>query len=93
MFNQTSALGSTGNLFYAQKYGRLGFSLYGSLNNQLAFDPDKDGFSNMPKAKTFSINPKFYYYFNPRSEVQFGINTTYDHRTGGDMELIKGNGE
>ncbi len=91
MLNQTSALGTAGNLFYAQKYGKTGLSLYGSANNQVAYDPDKDGFSNIPKAKTFSINPKFYYYINPDSEFNFGINTTFDNRTGGDMEVIKGN--
>lgn len=91
MINQTSALGTTGNLFYAQKYGKTGFTLYGSANNQIAYDPDKDGFSNMPKAKSFSINPKFFYYFNPSSELHFGLNTIFDDRTGGDMEVIKGN--
>ena len=91
MLNQTSALGTAGNLFYAQKYGKTGLSIYGSANNQVAYDPDKDGFSNIPKGKTFSINPKFYYYINPDSEFNFGINTTFDNRTGGDMKVIKGN--
>ena len=91
MLDQTSALGTTGNLFYAQKYGKTGFSLYGSAHNQIAYDPDKDSFSNMPKANTFSINPKFYYYFNPGSELHIGLNTTFDDRSGGDMEVIKGN--
>jgi iron complex outermembrane receptor protein len=81
MINQTSALGTTGNLFYAQKYGKTGFSFYGSANNQVAYDPDKDGFSNMPKARSFSINPKFFYYFNPGSELHFGLSTTFDDRT------------
>ncbi|NOQ97596.1 MAG: TonB-dependent receptor plug domain-containing protein, partial [Calditrichae bacterium] len=91
MLNQTSALGTTGNVFYAQKYDKTGLSIYGSANNQVAYDPDKDGFSNIAKAKTFSLNPKFYYYINPDSEFNFGINTTFDNRTGGDMEVIKGN--
>ncbi len=91
MLNQTSAMGSTGNIFYAQKYGKTGFSVYGSFNNQFAYDPDKDGFSNMPNAQTFSINPKFYYYINPNSEFNFGFNSTFDNRTGGDMEVLKGN--
>ncbi len=91
MLNQTSALGTTGNLFYAQKYGMLGFSVYGSVNNQVAFDPDDDGFSNMPEAQTFSLNPKLYYYFNPDTELSFGLLSTIDNRTGGDMEVIKEN--
>lgn len=91
MLNQTSALGTTGNLFYAQKYGKLGVSVYGSANNQIAYDPDDDGFSNMPEAQTFSVNPKLYYYFNPSTELSIGLLSTFDNRTGGDMEVIKGN--
>ncbi len=90
MLNQTSALGSTGNLFYAQKFGKTGLSLYGSGYNQLAFDPDHDGFSNLPKAYSFSMNPTFYYYINPDSELKLGVNSTFDNRTGGDMEVLKG---
>ena len=91
MLNQTSALGTTGNVFYAQKYSKAGLSIYGSANNQVAYDPDNDGFSNMPKAQTFSLNSKFYYYINPNSEFNFGLNTTIDKRIGGDMEVLKGN--
>lgn len=91
MLNQTSALGTTGNIFYAQKYGKLGLSVYGSVNNQIAFDPDSDGFSNMPDAQTFSLNPKLYYYINPNTEMSVGLNSTIDNRIGGDMEVIKGN--
>ena len=50
MANQTSALGSTGNIFYAQKYGKIGLSVYGSGSFQLPYDPDNDGFSNLPEA-------------------------------------------
>lgn len=91
MLNQTSALGTSVNIFYAQKYGKTGLSIYSSANNQLAYDPDKDGFSNLPKSKTFSFNPKFYYYINQDSEFSLGLATTYDDRTGGDMQVISGN--
>ena len=91
MLNQTSALGTTGNLFYAQKYGKMGLTFYGAASNQLAFDPDDDGFSNLPKAHTYNLNPKFYYYINPNTELNFGINTAFDKRNGGDMDVIKGN--
>ena len=91
MVNQTSALGTTGNIFYAQKYGKVGFSVYGSTSFQTAYDPDDDIFSNMPEAQTFSLNPKLYYYINQNTELSLGINSTIDDRTGGDMEAIKGN--
>ncbi len=91
MLNQTSALGTSGNIFYAQKFEKTGISFYGSANNQIAYDPDDDGFSNMPKAHTLNFNPKFYLYFNPNTELNFGLNTSFDNRTGGDMQVIKGN--
>ena len=91
MANQTSALGSTGNIFYAQKYGKIGLSVYGSGSFQLPYDPDNDGFSNLPEAQTFGLNPKLYFYFNPGTELSIGFNSTIDKRTGGDMEVIKGN--
>jgi outer membrane receptor for ferrienterochelin and colicins len=91
MLNQTSALGTSANLFYAQKYGKTGMTLYGAANNQFAYDPDKDGFSNIPGARTFSLNPRIFFYINPESEFNFGLNSTFDNRTGGDMEVIHGN--
>ncbi len=91
MLNQTSALGTSGNIFYAQKFEKTGLSIYGSANNQKAYDPDDDGFSNIPKAKTLNFNPIFYLYFNPNTELNFGLNTSFDNRTGGDMQVIKGN--
>jgi iron complex outermembrane receptor protein len=91
MLNQTSALGTSGNIFYAQKFEKTGLSFYGSANNQIAYDPDNDGFSNIPQAQTFNFNPEFYLYFNPKTELNFGLNTTFDNRTGGDMQVIKGN--
>lgn len=91
MFNQTSALGTTGNFFYSRKFEKTGITIYGSANNQAAFDPDDDGFSNIPKSHTFNLNPKFFYYISSNSELQLGLSSTIDQRTGGDMEVIKGN--
>ncbi len=91
MFNQTSALGTTGNVFYAQNYGKTGLTIYAAASNQVPFDPDNDGFSNIPKARTFNLNPTFYYYFDSESLLILGINSSIDHRIGGDMEVIVGN--
>jgi iron complex outermembrane receptor protein len=91
MFNQTSALGTTGNLFYAQKYGKAGITFYGAVSNQFPYDPDDDKFSNLPKSQTYNFNPKFYYYINSNTELSFGINTTFDRRNGGDMEVLEKN--
>lgn len=91
MLDQTSAKGTTGNIFYAQKFSKVGLSIFGSANNQFAYDPDNDGFSNMPKAQTFSFNPMLFFYLNPKTELSVGLNSTIDNRIGGDMQVIKEN--
>ena len=93
MLDQTSALGTTGNLFYSQKFDKLGFTFYGSANNQIAYDPDNDNFSNLPKAQTLTLNPRVFYYPNENTEVSLGIGATLDDRLGGDMKVIEGNPE
>ena len=91
MLNQTSALGTSGNIFYAQRFKKTGLSFYGAANNQIAYDPDNDGFSNIPQARTYNFNPTLYIYINPETEFNLGLNTTFDDRTGGDMEVVRRN--
>lgn len=90
MVDQTSVNGTTGNVFYAQKFDKTGISIYGSANTQKAYDVDDDGFSNMPKTRSLSLNPKFYFYLNPKTEINFGLNTTIDNRIGGDLHVVNG---
>ena len=89
MLTQTQALGSTGNVFFSKRNDKFGVTMYGSGHYQKAFDPDNDGFSNLPLTKSVSINPKFFYYPSKKTTFWFGLNGTYDDRTGGDIERIE----
>ena len=89
MLTQTQALGSTANIFYSKRDGKFGFSLYGSGHHQKAFDPEDDGFSNLPKTTSFSFNPKLFYYPSEKTTVWLGLNGTYDDRIGGDITKIE----
>ena len=62
MLTQTQALGSTANVFYSKRTDKFGVSLYGSAHYQKAYDPEGDGFSNLPKTTSISFNPKLFYY-------------------------------
>tara|TARA_R110002020_G_scaffold154714_6_gene335317 strand:- start:222041 stop:224218 length:2178 start_codon:yes stop_codon:yes gene_type:complete len=90
MFTQTHALGSTANVFFSQRKGKWGTTLYASGHYQKVYDPEDDGFSNLPKTKSVSINPKLFYYPDSGTQVWLGINATYDDRIGGDMAIIQG---
>ncbi|WP_282043310.1 TonB-dependent receptor [Winogradskyella flava] len=89
MLTQTQALGSTANIFYSKRNEKFGVSLYGSGHYQKAFDPEDDGFSNLPKTTSISFNPKLFYYPSESTTVWFGLNGTYDDRIGGDITKIE----
>jgi len=89
MLTQTHALGSTANIFYSERNEKFGVSLYGSGHYQKAFDPEDDGFSNLPKTTSISFNPKLFYYPSEDTTVWFGLNGTYDDRIGGDITKIE----
>ena len=89
MLTQTQALGSTANVFYSKRNEKFGISLYGSGHYQKAYDPENDGFSNLPKTKSISFNPKFFYYPSDKTTFWFGLNGTYDDRIGGDITKIE----
>jgi len=89
MLTQTQALGSTTNVFYSKRNEKFGISLYGSGHYQKAYDPEDDGFSNLPKTKSISFNPKFFYYPSDKTTFWFGLNGTYDDRIGGDITKIE----
>ncbi|MDT0621574.1 TonB-dependent receptor [Croceitalea vernalis] len=89
MLTQTQALGSTANVFYSKRNEKFGFSLYGSGHYQKAYDPEDDGFSNLPKTTSISFNPKLFYYPSEKTTLWFGLNGTYDDRIGGDITKIE----
>ncbi|WP_299217082.1 TonB-dependent receptor [uncultured Aquimarina sp.] len=91
MLTQTHALGTTTNVFYSKRNNKFGVTLYGSGHYQKEFDPEDDGFSNLPRTKSVSINPKIFYYPSEKTTFWFGVNGTYDDRIGGDTNGIENN--
>ena len=91
--NGTSARGLDINGFYGQKFNKIGTTIFASHNRNGAYDPAKNGFSAIPKFERFVINPKLFVYFNDKTKMNFGINTTIENRLGGDMLYINGKGD
>lgn len=84
--NQTKALDASG--FYAQKFKKLGVTVFGSRNTQVAYDPNRDGLSDIPEFQRYSFNPRIFYYLNPSTKISLGVNTSFENRIGGDMKVI-----
>ncbi|WP_275315652.1 TonB-dependent receptor [Tenacibaculum bernardetii] len=91
MFDQTSRNGSTLNAFYSQRFDKFGLSLYGSANHQNATDVNNDHFTDIPKVRSVSFNPSFFYYPNEKEQLRLSLNASVEKRTGGDIDAIDNN--
>ena len=88
MVDQTQALGTTLNGFYAERFNKFGLTFYASANRQEAYDPNNDDFSDIPRIRSLTLNPSFFYYPNEKSSLRLTLNGTVENRLGGDMEVI-----
>lgn len=88
MVDQTQALGTTFNGFYAERFNKFGLTFYASANRQEAYDPNNDDFSDIPRIRSLTLNPSFFYYPNEKSSLRLTLNSTLENRLGGDMEVI-----
>ncbi|HQW83758.1 MAG TPA: TonB-dependent receptor [Ferruginibacter sp.] len=90
LFNQ-SHIGQTNIGGYAsQKKNKFGYSMLALVNFQKAYDVDKDDFSEIPKNRNFTLDPRLFFYPNPSLSVMLGNSYTRGKNIGGDMEVIKG---
>ena len=78
--------------YISQKRGKFGFSFLALGNLQKAYDVDKDDFSELPRNKNFTINPRLFFYPDASWRIMLGNSYTWGSNTGGDMVKIKGNG-
>ncbi len=92
-FNITSAGGLDINGFYSKRSKKIGTTIFVSRNSNKAFDPAGIGFSAIPKFERYTVNPKLFLYFNNKTDLNIGINTSFENRLGGDIQYIKGMGD
>ncbi|MEO6547025.1 MAG: TonB-dependent receptor [Ferruginibacter sp.] len=87
--NQSHIGQSNVGAYGAQKKGKWGYTLLGTLNFQKAYDVDKDDFSEVPKSHNFTINPQLFYYPNSSTTIWLGNSFTSGTNIGGDMKAIE----
>ena len=93
LLNGTSAAGVDASGFYAQKFNKVGTTVYAAYNHGSPYDPAHIDLTAIPRYNRFTLNPKLYFYFNEHTTLNAGINTTIENRIGGDLHYIKGNGD
>lgn len=93
IFNQTSALGTDFSIFNSRKFERIGYTFLGSVNYQKEYDVDDDDFTELPNTKSFNVNPRLFFYPDDKTRLMIGNSTTYQNRKGGDVFVIRNQGD
>jgi outer membrane receptor for ferrienterochelin and colicins len=93
LLNGTSAKGADASAFYTQKWKHIGTTLFGAYNYNGAYDPSAQGFSAIPQTMRYTFNPKLFLYLDEHNSGWFGVNSTYERRYGGDMQVLEGNAD
>lgn len=93
MLNGTSALGIDASSFYSKKNNKFGTTIFASYNVGTAYDPSNIGFTAIPKFTRYTVNPKIFIYFNTKTTLNIGVNSTIEERIGGDIKYIENNGD
>ncbi|MEL7362640.1 MAG: TonB-dependent receptor plug domain-containing protein, partial [Bacteroidota bacterium] len=87
--NVTSAGGFDLGGFYSARGDRLGVTTLVSGNLQSAYDPDDDGFANLPEAQRLTVHPRLFVYPSSSTTLSLGLAGTFEERTGGDIQVIE----
>lgn len=87
--NQTIRGGTDIGTFYAARNKHWGLTLLGTFSHQIPVDIHNDGFTVLPKLTGFTVNPKLFWYPTDSATVSLAVNTTIDHRIGGDLQAVK----
>lgn len=90
LLNGTSAGGLDVNGFYSARRNRFGTTLYAARNSNAPYDPAGIGFTAIPKFSRYTFNPRLYYYPNERTTLMLGLNTSFEERTGGNLDYVRG---
>lgn len=91
--NGTSAGGLDINGFYGEKFGKVGLTVFASRNSNEPYAPGDIDLTAIPEFTRYVFNPKLFLYFNERTSLNFGINSSMETRTGGDLHYIQDDGD
>ena len=88
LLNRSNLKETNFNTYYAQKYGKVGMTLFAGFTDQKAVDVNADGFSDSPLIKQFSFHPRFFYTFSEKNKVNLGYSLINEKRAGGVVDDV-----
>ena len=90
LVNGTTAGGLDISGYYGKLFNKTGVTLYAAYNGNRAYAPDNTVFTAIPFYQRYTVNPKFFWYPDSKTDVILGVNAMYENRLGGDIHYILG---
>ena len=79
--------------FAMHRNKKIGYSILALYSYQKPYDVDKDNFTELPQSNDVTIHPKLFYYPTEKATLILGTSFSKGNRTGGDINVIKGNAD
>lgn len=90
MLNQSTLQESNLNIYLSERKGKVGYTFFVGANYQKQKDINNDGFSDLGRQEAAFIHPTFYFYPNEKHTISLSVNSNYEDRIGGDIEVVDG---
>ena len=90
LLNLSSLQETNLNLYLSERSGKMGFTFLGGANYQKQKDINNDGFSDVGRLEGIFLHTTVFYFPNDKNTISLGVNSGYEDRKGGDIELLAG---
>lgn len=87
--NQSTLKESNGNIYLAKRGQHTGYTLFSGYTHQDAVDVNDDGFTDLPRLRTFILHPRIYLYPSTTTSIILGYTGSFEKRKGGDLLVLK----
>lgn len=89
LVNQSTLGESNLNLYLAEREKKIGYTFFSGGTYQRQMDVNRDGFSDVPATEQIFFHPVFYFYPDEKTTVSAGLNSVFEERNGGDMQVLR----
>lgn len=88
LLNQSTLKETNLTIYLSEREKKMGYTFFGGVMLQQEADVNKDGFSDVASNESFFIHPTIYFYPNEKNTISFGVNSVFEDRIGGDMQVL-----
>jgi outer membrane receptor for ferrienterochelin and colicins len=90
LLNQSNIGQTNVGIFSSGRNKKMGYTMLALYSRSRLYDVDEDDFTEIPRTKEFTLNPKLFFYPGKASTIIIGNSFSNSDRIGGDVQVIEG---